>query len=64
MCENAIIAKLLVIKFVPDAYMTQKMCEKAADKCTGYPLMLKYCPIIRVKLNKCMKKLFLTHLTG
>ena len=48
MCGKAINTYFSTIKFVPECYKTQEMCDKAVNRCFSYFILLP----IGIKLKK------------
>ena len=55
MCDKAVYTHPSTIKFAPDSYKTQEMCDKAIYRC----LFVSDCVLIGMKLKECVKELFM-----
>ena len=55
MCDKAASTYASTIKFVPECFMTQKMCHKAVNRFFLYLILF----LINIKLKKCVTELFL-----
>ena len=56
MCDKAFNTYPSTIKFVPECFMTQEMCDKAVNSCFFLYLILFQ---INIKLKKCVTEMFL-----
>ena len=54
MCDKAVYTHPSTIKFAPDSYKTQEMCDKAIYRCLFVSHVL-----IGMKLKECVKELFM-----
>ena len=55
MCDKDVSIYPSTIKFVPECYKTQEMCDKAVNRCFLYLIQI----LIGIKLKKCVTELFL-----
>ena len=55
MCGKAVNTYPSTIKFVPEYFMTQKICNKAVNTCFFVFILF----LIKIKLNNCVTELFL-----
>ena len=55
MCDKAVYTHPSTIKFAPDSYKTQEMCDKAVYRC----LFVSDYVLIGMKLKVCVKELFM-----
>ena len=55
MFDKAVNTYPSTVKFVPECFMTQEMCNKAVNKCFLYFILF----LINIKLKKCVTVLFL-----
>ena len=54
MCDNAVNNYLSTIKFFPECFMTQEMCDKGVNRCFLYLILF----LTSIKLKKCVTELF------
>ena len=62
MCDQAVDNYPYALKFVPDCYMNQKLCEKGVDthpSTIAFVLLQKHSSLIAIRPKKCMIKLLI-----